>query len=200
MKSFLLSVAMLAAVLGGCGDKGGGGSSPSGGGGGGGGPYPGSGGDGSDGAGAVYPGGHPITWLTTDGWTLGQEDRILELVNNERVASSLGALTMDLLMRQTSRGHSVHMTSASHNFFAHVNPEGDGPSQRYVLAGGTGGCGENIAAGYADADAAFAGWMASPGHYANIHTAGYTKTGTGYSGGTITSVGPYTKVYTQMFQ
>ena len=200
MRTILLSVALLGAVLNGCGGgKGGGGSSSGGGGGGGGAPYPGSGGDGTDGVGVAYGGGHPITWLTTDGWTLGQEDRILDLVNNERVASSLGALTMVLLMRQTARGHSVHMTNAYHDFFAHVNPEGDDPSARYLMAGGAGGCGENIAAGYADADAAFAGWMGSPGHYANIHNAGYTKTGTGYSGGTI-SAGPYTKVYTQMFQ
>jgi uncharacterized protein YkwD len=104
---------------------------------------------------------------------------------------------MVLLMRQCARGQSEHMSI--HDFFAHTNPEGDGPSQRYVKAGGTGGCGENIAAGYADADAAFTGWMNSPGHKTNIENSGYTKTGTGYSGSTIPS-GPYTKIYTQMFQ
>ena len=200
----LLALWIAAAVaIGGCGDKGGGSAAPpaGGGGGGGGGPYAGSSGDGSDGASLTYPAPStcPIVWLTTDPTTLAQEDIILDLVNNQRVSIGAGALTMILLMRQVSRGHSVHMTNAYHDFFAHTNPELDGPTQRYNTAGGPGGCGENIAAGYADANAAFVGWMNSPGHKANIENGGYTKTGTGYSPGVI-SAGPYTKVYTQMFQ
>jgi uncharacterized protein YkwD len=37
--------------------------------------------------------------------------------------------------------------------------------------------GENIAEGYSSASAAVAGWMASPGHRANITSAAYTETG-----------------------
>ncbi len=111
-------------------------------------------------------------------------------------------------MRDTARGHSVHMADAWHSFFAHTNPEAEGPTQRYARAGGVGGCGENIAAGYTSATAAFNGWMASSGHRANIETSGYTKTGIGYSPLAVSDPYPtptspdvtFTKIYTQMFQ
>ncbi len=183
----------LALILG-CGDKGGS-SSGGGGGGGGGGTPPPSGGGGVD----YSTTGHPITWITSDPAITVVEDDINTLVNNHRTSIALGALTHLQLMRETARGHSYHMTGTFHDFFAHTNPEGDGPTQRYSKAGGTGGCGENIAAGYPTATDAFNGWMGSPGHKANIETPGYTKTGIGYSPDTI-PLGPYTKVYTQMFQ
>ncbi len=202
-----------------CGDKGGGGGKGStssntwpggtGGGGGtppppggGGGPPPppppggggGGGGDGSDGPGVTYPGGHPVTFLTTSSTVIDSEDQVLALVNAQRASIGKAALSSITLMRQTARGHSAHMSSNFHDFFDHVNPEGDNPSQRYALAGGSGGCGENIAGGYSTPQAAFDGWMSSPGHKANIE-GNYTKTGIGYYAGP--SYGHY---WTQMFQ
>jgi len=43
--------------------------------------------------------------------------------------------------------------------------------------------GENIAKGYPDASQVMAGWIASPGHYANIMNDRYTRIGVGYSPG-----------------
>jgi uncharacterized protein YkwD len=143
----------------------------------------------------TYSNGHPVTWTTTDPTVISYEDQILSLVNNQRASIGVGALTHLPLMREVARGHCVHMTQGSHDFFAHTNPEGDGPTQRYGLAGGSGGCGENIAAGYSTPTSAFNGWMGSPGHKANIENAGYTKTGVGYWAGP--SWGHY---WTQMFQ
>ncbi len=40
---------------------------------------------------------------------------------------------------------------------------------------------ENLAMGYASADAVVAGWMASPGHRANILNGSMTKIGIGHS-------------------
>jgi uncharacterized protein YkwD len=87
------------------------------------------------------------------------------------------------------------MTAASHGFFAHTNPEGQTPSQRWIANGGTGGVGENIAAGYPTAAAAYAGWASSPGHYANMVNDTYTLTGVGYQAGA--SYGHY---WTEMFK
>lgn len=161
-----------------------------GGGGTGGGGTGGSGGDGNTGLGEVYSNGHPITYLSDDPTTLTNEDEVLSLVNAHRATIGKNALVHEQLMRQTARGHSAHMSADYHNFFDHFNPEGDGPTQRYNKAGGTGGCAENIAMGYSTASSAFNGWMSSPGHKANIE-GDYTKTGIGWYSGNL---------WTQMFQ
>jgi hypothetical protein len=176
------------------GGSGGGGGTPPPGGGGGGTPPPGGGGGGTPGVGQSYPGGHPLTYISTDAAVLAKEDDCLTLVNNHRASIGKPALTHVPLMRECARGHSAHMSSDFHNFFDHTNPEGDGPSQRYAAVGGSGGCGENIAGGYSTAQAAFDGWMSSPGHKANIE-GNYTKTGLGYYAGPT-----YGHYWTQMFQ
>jgi len=188
-----------AAAGGGGGSSGGGtGGGGSGGGGSGGGGTGGGGapGDGSNGPTVTYPmSGHPLNWLTTDTTVIAKEDEVLSLVNSLRASVGAGALTMNLTMRRCARGHSKHMTAASHAFFDHVNPEGDDPTDRWIANGGTGGAGENIAAGYATASAAVDGWIGSPPHYANMTNGSYTTTGIGYQSGA--SYGHY---WTQMFK
>ena len=170
--AWIVSVALIAAA--GCG----GGSSSSGGGGGGAAPPPPGGGTG--GADLPYPGnGHSLGITTTSAAFEAVEDELFTLCNNHRVGMGLNALIDDLAERSTARAHSKHMIE--HDFFAHTNPEGDGPGARMTANGVPwNAAGENIAAGYATATDAFNGWLASPGHKANIENTIWTHTGTGY--------------------
>jgi uncharacterized protein YkwD len=72
---------------------------------------------------------------------------------------------------------------ARFGFFDHQDPWGRGPVERVRLydPGRTIGfpIGENIAMGYRTAAAACRGWLASPGHRANILGRGYTRIGAG---------------------
>jgi len=65
-------------------------------------------------------------------------------------------------------------------FFAHVNPEGDGPSERAAAAGYPFGAGENIAFnGEGSAFSLFAMWRSSAGHNMNMLNTDYEALGVG---------------------
>lgn len=152
-------------------------------------------GDGFEGALLTYPNGHPLSWATDNQAVIDLEDEVATIVNNHRVAIGKPALVHMIPMRRCARGHSNHMRGASHDFFSHDNPEGDDPFQRmqkngisYILAG------ENIAVGYITAQSVFDGWMASPGHKANIENGAFLRTGVGYQSG-----GPWGTYWTQIF-
>ena len=58
---------------------------------------------------------------------------------------------------------------AAANFFSHTGSDGSNAGQRATAAGYLWqSWGENIAAGQPSVDEVMAGWMASPGHCANI--------------------------------
>ena len=134
------------------------------------------------------------------------EKAIHDLINRERRAQGLSALAWDGSLGAVARAHSADM--AKRNYFSHSSPEGDGFGRRYLKAryrcavrvGNTDYLGaENIARGnlYTSvttvngiqhfdwnseekiARTAVAGWMASPGHRANILTAHWRHEGIG---------------------
>lgn len=182
------------AQVGGCGGGSDDDDPPGGGGGGGGGS------DGMDGQTLSISGtGHPLNWLTTDPNVIAKEDECHTLINNHRATVPVPALVHDLTMRRCARGHSRHMRADSHDFFAHQNPEGMQPWDRLTANGVTWTtAGENLAAGYATAAQAVDGWLASPGHRANIENGSYGRTGIGYQdnvGGGL----PYANYWTQKF-
>lgn len=105
------------------------------------------------------------------------EERMLELVNEERTKRGLKALVMDQKLREVARAHSRDMFARG--YFAHVNPDGKDPFDRmdeagikYLVAG------ENLALA-PNVDLAHEGLMNSPGHRANILTAEFGKVGIG---------------------
>jgi uncharacterized protein YkwD len=110
------------------------------------------------------------------------------LINQRRAASAtcgsavkpaVGALRMDADLREAARCHSLDM--AVNGYFGHDSQDGRSPWDRIDEAGYTASAtGENIAAGYADAEAAVVGWMESDGHCNNIMAAGSNETGIGY--------------------
>jgi uncharacterized protein YkwD len=126
------------------------------------------------------------------------EREILARVNAARAAPrrcgatefpAVPALALSRQLSQIAAGHSATM-SASDNL-AHRDPDGSTPSDR-VRRGGYDAriVGENVASGVPTATEVVAGWLASPGHCANIMDARFTEMGIAYvvaprSGGAI---------------
>jgi uncharacterized protein YkwD len=154
------------------------------------------------GAGVPPPAPHGPDLRTAD-----LESRILALVNGERAAGDAPELRPDAALSEIARAHSADMVRRK--YFGHVDPEGNGPSERGELAGFecrrrhgqsvTVGLAENIyqaasydrftirngVASYAwktvgeIAAAIVEGWMKSRGHRRNILKIGPSRTGVG---------------------
>jgi uncharacterized protein YkwD len=111
------------------------------------------------------------------------EARMLELVNQERVAAGLGALAPDPELTEVARRHSADMFARG--YFAHDTPEGRDPfdrmraaNVRFVTAG------ENLALA-PTVQVAHRGLMNSPGHRANILYPQFGRIGIGIMDGGI---------------
>ncbi len=117
------------------------------------------------------------------------EARILEIVNEERKRQHVGPLQFGETLRSIAQNHSDDMLTRV--FFDHVNPSGEGPSDRIArqdrrLIGTTG---ENIweFTGYDPsnlsglAEKIMRDWMSSPGHRENILRREFTYLGVGVS-------------------
>lgn len=151
------------------------------------------------GDGAVYP--YPIT-LT------GLEQRVHDLINQQRAREGLGSLSFDPALAGIARNHSEDM--AAQHYFAHMNPGGQDPTARGTAAGYscrknyglyyTYGIAENLflnnlyssATFYSNRETVYhwnspeaiaqitvAGWMNSTGHRENILTPAFDREGIG---------------------
>lgn len=119
------------------------------------------------------------------------EQEVIDLVNERRSQGAVcgdvtfgpaGPLTLNTALRCAARNHVEDM--ALRDFFAHTNPDGDGPGQRIGFAGyDSQGWGENIAMGFPSPQSVIVGWMTSPGHCANIMKPSFTEIGVGYYSG-----------------
>lgn len=102
----------------------------------------------------------------------------VELMNAHRASVGCAPLAWHEGTARVAKQHSEDMVER--NFFDHTNPDGETPFDRLRNAGITWSrAGENIAAGYPDAAAVLQGWLASPGHRANIENCAYTHHGVG---------------------
>ncbi len=130
------------------------------------------------------------------------------LVNRERTSRGESALRADADLQHAAQTHSGEM--AAGDYFDHIAPSGSTPLARmraagYIFSSRIGyAIGENIAwgtLGLATPDAIVAGWMASPGHRANILDRAFTETGVGVSPHPISSLahGQAGAIYTQDF-
>ena len=114
------------------------------------------------------------------------QQEILNRVNQARAAgrtcgsTSYGpapALRWNGVLFNAAGAHSTDM--AANNYFSHTSQDGRNPGQRITGAGyAWSGYGENIAAGQTSAQAVVDGWLASPGHCANIMNANYADMAT----------------------
>jgi uncharacterized protein YkwD len=87
-------------------------------------------------------------------------------------------LEFDDRLVRAARAHSREMLEL--RYFAHESPTPGlrTPGERARAAGFAGSCGENIAS-HGDPDAAFDGWVHSPGHHRNLVGARWRQLGVG---------------------
>lgn len=95
---------------------------------------------------------------------------VLDLVNEIRRNLGREELTMDPFFFDAAMQRAAEIAVN----FSHTRPDG---SSCFTVCSGV--YGENIAAGYVDAEAVVQGWKDSPGHYSNMIGSGYTSIGIG---------------------
>jgi uncharacterized protein YkwD len=117
--------------------------------------------------------------------------RVVELVNaarsharkcgSERFAAA-PSLNVSRTLAEAARDHARDM--ARKKFFEHLGSDGSQPKDRVLRAGYQPRLsGENIAYGPESAEEAVAGWLASPGHCANIMDSRFRDIGVGVATG-----------------
>jgi uncharacterized protein YkwD len=110
------------------------------------------------------------------------EQDVLALVNRDRAAAGLGAVTWDPRLADIARAHSRDM--ADHDFVGHVSPRTGTALDRVHKGGLTPELIlENVGRAYS-AQEVESGFMASPGHRANVVEPRATKLGVGVVLGT----------------
>lgn len=108
------------------------------------------------------------------------ENKVLELVNEERAKYGLATLEMDESLRDLARLKSNDMQK--NNYFSHTSPTYGTPFEMLKSYGiSYKAAAENIAQGYTTPEAVVEGWMNSSGHRKNILSSSYTHIGIGYS-------------------
>jgi uncharacterized protein YkwD len=123
------------------------------------------------------------------------EQRVADLVNQQRAINNLPALTLNTKLMAAARAHSQDM--AEQGFFSHTGSNGSDVGDRISATGyDWTSYGENIAAGYATPENVVDGWMKSDGHRENILSANVTELGVGY---VAKSGSPYTHYWTNDF-
>lgn len=99
-------------------------------------------------------------------------------------------LAWNAALGAAAQGHTKAM--AYGNYFAHQDPDGDMPADRARAAGFRGRqIGENIAAGQGSPSKAMSGWLASPGHCANLMNPMFTQMGAAYAADARSDEGVY---------
>lgn len=130
--------------------------------------------------------------------------KLLEQINSARAQARqcgtqpFGAttpLTWNATLAAAAEGHTRSM--ANNNFFDHKDREGRTPGDRAELAGYSGQLiGENIAAGQDTVRKVVDGWLASPGHCANLMNPRFRELGAAYAVDPKSDAGIY---WTTMF-
>jgi len=125
--------------------------------------------------------------------------KLLERVNQARtrarqcgsqVFAAAAPLAWNDTLGSTAEAHSRAM--ANGNFFDHQTPDGRTPGDRAELAGYNGQrVGENIAAGLDTASKVVDGWLASPGHCANLMNPQFSELGAAYANDPKSDAGIY---------
>jgi uncharacterized membrane protein required for colicin V production len=139
--------------------------------------------------------GYVLPFRVTAGLTVDQsaEERMFQLVNEERLAAGLHALGWDPDLVPVARAHSEEMFETG--YFSHYSPETGSPFDRLDAAGiNYRAAGENLALA-PTVDIAHQGLMDSPGHRENILQPAFGRMGIG----AISSPGRGT-MYTQLFR
>lgn len=121
--------------------------------------------------------------------------RVVDLTNAERARAGLPALSPNPDLADAAQSYSDVL--ATSGCFTHTCGDVPDFADRDATAGYTGwtSLGENIATGYPTPEAVVAGWMASPGHRANILSPSFTEIGIGLAANS----GQYGTFWTEEF-
>ena len=113
---------------------------------------------------------------------------VTELVNRHRERTGCQALVWDEQIAAVAAAHSRDM--ATRGYYDHVDPDGEGLQHRLIRGGirWNGIAGENLAIGTVDGRTAYALWIDSPPHRANIENCAFTHHGIGLEDGLWTHV------------
>jgi uncharacterized protein YkwD len=114
------------------------------------------------------------------------ENLAVRFTNAQRAQHGCSALRVDTRLVTAAREHSRDMRVR--HYFGHDTPGGKTPWDRIMADGYSRPGAENIAMGYATAQAVVNGWMRSPGHRANILNCSLKAVGMGVEYG---SGGPW---------
>jgi uncharacterized protein YkwD len=102
---------------------------------------------------------------------------------SDGVFGAAAPVTWNDKLAAAAAGHSQDM--AAQNYFSHTSADGRTLGDRVTATGyAWTSLGENIAAGYPSANAVMDGWIASPGHCANLMNAGFAEVGVACVAGT----------------
>jgi uncharacterized protein YkwD len=125
--------------------------------------------------------------------TVKAERLIRRCANRQRAKRGIPVLRPDSSLGRAARAHARAMLRQG--FFDHTDPAGKGPTERVarVSARRWATVGENIAAGFANADLTCARWKRA--HRANMLKRSYTHIGAGYAQGPR----GYGRYYVQVF-
>jgi uncharacterized protein YkwD len=125
--------------------------------------------------------------------------KLLEQVNTARAKArqcgsqsyaAAAPLAWNATLATTAEVHSRAM--ANGNFFSHQDRDGRTPGDRAELAGYSGQqVGENIAAGLDTVSKVLDGWLASPGHCANLMNPQFSELGAAYATDPKSDAGVY---------
>jgi uncharacterized protein YkwD len=123
-------------------------------------------------------------------WPAARADlatQVVALVNAHRVGMGLTPLVVSPTLSAAATWKARHM--ANYRYMDHDDPAPPvdrTAGERFVACGyPTATWGENIAEGYATAQAVVDGWLDSPGHRANIENPAFRATGVGAAGSPI---------------
>jgi uncharacterized protein YkwD len=105
------------------------------------------------------------------------EGDIVYLTNKQRALHGCKAVRVEIRLTKAARGHSSYMARTGN--FSHVGTAKSSFVTRIKAAGFPRPASENIAYGYRTGLDVVKGWMASPGHRANILNCKQTTVGVG---------------------
>jgi serine protease len=107
-----------------------------------------------------------------------EAQQVLDLVNVERAKAGAAPLAFHDALMRAAQAHSEDQ--AAHNQMSHTGSDGSNLGQRLTRVGYPFRTwGENVAYGYATPVAVMQGWLASPGHRANILNPNFNEIGIG---------------------
>lgn len=108
---------------------------------------------------------------------------VISLMNSERSNEGLGSLSYNSKLTNSATAKAQDMFAD--DYWAHVAPDGKGPDYFIEQAGyAYSRAGENLAKGFQTSSGVVAGWMASPGHKANV-LGDYKDVGVAVMNGTL---------------